>query len=293
MNAPQYSFLLNNPEQINVLHTTFLEKLTANFPYFQSAQALLLKNLYVQNSFKYNNQLKKTASQTFDRDVLFEFITSTEFSAIQKQFFDEKQAKIKEIIVNNIEIVSEKETENQEVSSETTPVYNKLEQSIRNSIPLETIDYQEIEFVKKETLEKKLNIGKPLEFTATEKHSFEEWLQLSSYKPINREKEIAKNVISIAVDSEIQKKRHIIDKFIENNPKISPIKNYIPTANVVQETTDNSELMTETLAKVYLEQKKYTKAIQAYEILILKYPEKFSYFANRISDIKKLQQNNN
>jgi hypothetical protein len=36
---------------------------------------------------------------------------------------------------------------------------------------------------------------------------------------------------------------------------------------------DHSSLMTETLAKVYLEQKKY-KAIQAYEILILKYPEK-------------------
>jgi virulence-associated protein VapD len=52
-------------------------------------------------------------------------------------------------------------------------------------------------------------------------------------------------------------------------------------------------LMTETLAKVYLEQKKYQKAIQAYEILILKYPEKISFFADRISDIKILQQNNN
>ena len=51
--------------------------------------------------------------------------------------------------------------------------------------------------------------------------------------------------------------------------------------------------MTETLAKVYLEQKKYSKAIQAYEILILKYPEKSSFFAHRILDIKNLQQNNN
>ena len=55
---------------------------------------------------------------------------------------------------------------------------------------------------------------------------------------------------------------------------------------------NNSYLMTETLAKVYLEQKKYLKAIQAYEILILKYPEKSSYFADRMSDIKILQQNN-
>ncbi|TQM39228.1 hypothetical protein BC670_0001, partial [Flavobacterium branchiophilum] len=56
---------------------------------------------------------------------------------------------------------------------------------------------------------------------------------------------------------------------------------------------NNTHLMTETLAKVYLEQKKYLKAIQAYEILILKYPEKSSLFANRILDIKNLQQNNN
>jgi hypothetical protein len=50
--------------------------------------------------------------------------------------------------------------------------------------------------------------------------------------------------------------------------------------------------MTETLARIYLEQKKYQKAIQAYEILILKYPEKSSFFANQISDIKALQQYN-
>jgi hypothetical protein len=50
--------------------------------------------------------------------------------------------------------------------------------------------------------------------------------------------------------------------------------------------------MTETLARVYLEQHKYDKAIQAYEILILKYPEKSSFFADRITDIQILQQNN-
>jgi len=87
----------------------------------------------------------------------------------------------------------------------------------------------------------------------------------------------------------------LIDKFIETNPKISPAsKNATVTPFVSEQPAiENSYLMTETLAKVYLEQKKYQKAIQAYEILILKYPEKISFFANRISDIKALQQNNN
>jgi hypothetical protein len=47
--------------------------------------------------------------------------------------------------------------------------------------------------------------------------------------------------------------------------------------------------MTETLAHVYLEQKKYQKAITAFTVLSLKYPEKSSFFANQIKAIKKIQ----
>ena len=86
----------------------------------------------------------------------------------------------------------------------------------------------------------------------------------------------------------------MIDKFIETSPRIPPVKHDTPLPSIFYEPSkaDNSYLMTETLARVYLEQKKYQRAIQAYQILILKYPEKSSFFANRISDIKILQQNN-
>ena len=46
--------------------------------------------------------------------------------------------------------------------------------------------------------------------------------------------------------------------------------------------------MTETLAKVYLEQGHLDKAIMAYEILSLKYPQKSSLFANQIKAIKQI-----
>lgn len=49
--------------------------------------------------------------------------------------------------------------------------------------------------------------------------------------------------------------------------------------------------MTETLARVYLEQEKYTEAIQAYQILMLKNPAKSVFFAEQIAMIRKLQQN--
>ena len=51
--------------------------------------------------------------------------------------------------------------------------------------------------------------------------------------------------------------------------------------------------MTETLARIYVEQKNYDKAIQSYRILSLKYPEKSSFFADQIQAIKVLQEKNN
>ena len=48
--------------------------------------------------------------------------------------------------------------------------------------------------------------------------------------------------------------------------------------------------MTETLAKVFVKQQKYTKALQAYQILGLKYPEKNSFFVDQIKEIKRLQK---
>jgi hypothetical protein len=160
------------------------------------------------------------------------------------------------------------------------------------------------------TAEENLEIGKPLDFSVNEKHSFQEWLQLAKPEPIDRtnerqnhgSKEAVKKETKVEnivendmIDEEKKKKAEIIDKFIETNPKISPIKQtaIIPAVQSDAYKEDNSYLMTETLARVYLEQKKYTKAIQAYEILILKYPEKITFFADRISDIKILQQNNN
>ena len=50
--------------------------------------------------------------------------------------------------------------------------------------------------------------------------------------------------------------------------------------------------MTESLAKVYLQQKNYKKAIQAYKILSLKNPEKSGFFADQIRAIKKIMAQN-
>ncbi|MDR6966228.1 tetratricopeptide (TPR) repeat protein [Flavobacterium arsenatis] len=304
MNTTEITYLLNKPNAINDKHTFGLERIVEEFPYFQSARALYLKGLYNQDSFKYNQALRVTASYTTDRSVLFDFITTGNFATLQKTFLDEKEAMINNIIVNESEIIVRDESQKTEepVVEKATESINKLEQSILTSIKeaspeveLENEIQEETqhEASKLELIEEKLEIGKPLGFSKEEKHSFQEWLQLASFSPINREIAPVEEKTE-EKDLEKKKKLEIIDKFIEANPKIPPIKQTETKPIVLQQTEgDTSYLMTETLAKVYLEQKKYQKAIQAYEILILKYPEKSSLFADRISDIKFIQQNNN
>ncbi len=279
MNVTDYTYLINKPEK----QTEALEKVLIEFPYFQSARAIQLKGLYNQNSFKYNTALKVTAAHSTDRSILFDFITSDTFTSIQKGLYDKKALEILDInVVDSETIVTEEKTESK---------INSLERSILTSIKeASAVDVDDAS----KTTEEKLAIGKPLDFSKSEQHSFQEWLQLSRTEPIQREKESPINLPLPVIDEDKRKKLELIDKFIEASPKISPVKHGVAsTVTFDLNAADNSFLMTETLARVYLEQKKYQKAIQAYEILILKYPEKSSFFADRISDIKILQHNNN
>ncbi|SDQ48210.1 hypothetical protein SAMN05421664_1765 [Chryseobacterium soldanellicola] len=83
----------------------------------------------------------------------------------------------------------------------------------------------------------------------------------------------------------IEIKNKVIETFIETNPKISQLKDEVNF--VVKEKNDDiSHLMTETLANLYFEQKLYTKAIKAFEVLMNKFPEKKDYFEAKIQEIK-------
>lgn len=83
----------------------------------------------------------------------------------------------------------------------------------------------------------------------------------------------------------------IIDKFIKEDPAISPLKpNEIKenlkdlTEPVVQK---RKQPVSETFAVILEKQGKFGKSIEIYEELILKYPEKKAYFAGRIEELKK------
>ena len=289
LNTETYTYLLDAPQNIEDQHMEELEGVIAAYPYFQSARALQLKALKNRNSYRYNDSLRKTAAYTTDRDILFEYITSEEFvqNAISEKI-KQHDPSVKEIEVT-VENVSE------QVSLE---IDNQLKAEIKKAEAILDPDLFERKLASVENLvedpgapvidatseEVTLDTNKPLEFEKDDGHSFSEWLKLTKAVPVKREEDPGKTE-----QDNKARKFELIEKFIQDNPKIEPGRSGKKKKNLAKAFTQSPEtLMTETLARVYVQQKNYKKALQAYNILILKYPEKSGFFADQIRAIKKL-----
>ena len=290
MNVSDFIHILQKSDTIlSPKQTRDLEGMLEEYPYFQAARALHLKGLKKLDSYKYNSALKITAAHTTDREVLFDFITTPEFT----------QNEISDSILGRTSKLEDKDAISEEIEPNPNTEVILGESEEKSALPQNIKDAEDIlnpELFKTKEVNSQsedikhiqdeatqLELGKPIPFTQSEKHSFNQWLQLASKKPIARtveEKQLKK-----------QKNFELLDKFIESKPKIIPKEESESKVNIKESIKiDQSELMTETLAKVYLEQKKYKKAIRAFKILSLKYPEKSGFFADQIQRVKNLQK---
>lgn len=269
MNTLNFTKLLHTPSKLKKKHGAAIKALIEEFPYFQSAHALQLKYLKQTDSYKYNNALKTTAAHTTDRSILFDFITSEVFL----------QNSVSEQIKNNHEGLKMLDvTDYQDISN-----HSKREESLLKM----SIDSTEEAGVTNQDAAEILNLGTPLEFDKNDTLSFSQWLQLTKAKPIDR------SAKKENTPSKQSKNFDLIDAFISKNPKIKPAKTEGKIENIAEQRTDEPEqLMTETLARIYVEQKNYDRAIQSYTILSLKYPEKSGLFADQIKAIQELQEKN-
>jgi hypothetical protein len=109
------------------------------------------------------------------------------------------------------------------------------------------------------------------------------------------------NQIQVLDESEIENNGNsLIDKFLSSNS--GKIRNFHDEVNgtelenrieiIEKSTAENDDIITETLASIYFQQKNYEKALNAYKKLSLKYPEKSIYFATQIKEIEKIKNTN-
>jgi hypothetical protein len=292
LNTKTYTDLLANPQQFNSGNLEELAAVIEKYPYFQSARALQLKGLHNTESYLYNDALRKTAAYTADRDVLFDYITSESFSQNEIS----KNIQQQETQVSELEVVSEDLSEEVsiEIDKQIKAELKKAEAILNPELFRRKLDsVKEISEPQTQTAaEEILKPNQPLAFKKEDTHSFSEWLKLTKAAPIDRsmpsEGKSSKDKIPEDKNDK-DKKFELIDRFIQKRPRLEPAKTEAGQKDLSEPFIQTPEaLMTETLAKVYVQQKNYDKALQAYKILILKYPEKSGFFADQIRAIKKL-----
>lgn len=85
------------------------------------------------------------------------------------------------------------------------------------------------------------------------------------------------------------KEDSILEKFIKEEPQLkAPNSQKLDTENKARKSSeDPNDLVSETLAQIYIDQMLFQKALETFKKLSLKYPEKSTYFADQITQLEK------
>lgn len=257
------SHLIGNPFEVQLSDVALLQDEIEKYPYFPTLRTLLLFAMKEHGHSSYQKELKKTSICCPSRVALYHYL--------------QKEQRQPEIV---------KEIEETEIPylnpNPTSPI---AEIPVETEIPIQTETEIQVEaesqIETKEIEEMPVPETKAVEVNPDSEMTFSEWLSLSSKESTaKKEGPTEKNI-----------KYKLIDEFIEKSPKISPLEKAVsqdPPAAKPGLNTEYSDLMTETLAQIYVNQRKFDKALRAYRILSLKYPEKKEFFEDQIRKIEEL-----
>ncbi len=291
-----------------------LIQLTDQFPYCGIFHELLAKLNHSQKSYKTENSINQAALFVNNRSAFFDFI----FKQTLLNTFEKVEEKItatsEETLPNQNEeaspLAGEKESsiessspkekipEPEPVSPETIEIETaKTKESKEDSQPENEINNEAKAEMLKE-LEKQIisnAVSASIQLEASEKDEapeeiIDEQVELSLNKNQKLSFSSWLKTFDSSVDDETekQKKRTIIEKFIQNDPQITPKQTQFFSApeNAKLSLAEDETFVTETLAEIYAKQGNISKAVKAFEILMSKNPEKKVFFAARIKELK-------
>jgi len=263
MNKDQFISYLTNPSGLNLSTLDELDGLIKDFPYFQSARILYTLNLFKEHNIHYDAELKTTAIYAGNRNILKKHIDRIE--------------RVK------FESVVEPEPEQEQEVSEANPA-DKTETTGKAEAPIEYETPDGTATNERESVGEK----------STEEDTIAQLKKIieQRIREIEEEKK-RKGEDKKAKPLSKKSKQNIIDEFIQNQPSISRTKSkfYDPVDKAKESIVEQEDIVSETLATIYMDQGYYEKAINMYEKLILKIPEKSSYFAALIKKANKELKN--
>jgi tetratricopeptide (TPR) repeat protein len=274
MNRNDFINMMSEKDPLSRQSLGEVYELVDMFPYFQSAHLLLLKGLHSNADVKFESQLRASAIHIADREVLYYLLSNKPDTQVKLQ--DETiEPKIHE--PSGSTETDQTVIESAKNSIELITEFERLADMPRNQDDLD--QEEEVVFY--------MDPG----FSLPEQDDLLE-LDLDSNKKYGEDDTAIEAEINIELDvpSKKQLQSDLIDKFIDANPRIEPNREKInvPVEDISQPyTEEKGGFVTETLARIYVSQGYYSKAIDIYEKLSLKFPEKSSYFAAQIEKVKE------
>jgi hypothetical protein len=297
MDAKSFIGILKKPHRLANTGLTELIELGNQYPYTSIIHTLIAKKSEQESPEDFDSYLAKAAIYSLDRKKLHYIINSvaevssvdtideTEETVVLETPQPEIAAPLSETIETN---VTENNTIN--IADEIIPIEISADSLIQQ---IETAEAEKKD--KKKKKEKKKHKEEEdafTEITVDTRLSFLEWLKYINKYRKPPEKELETHYAAAQYEAEIIQEEPEEAEITAPLPsiwkKVSNEKAEVIISDLAERSIKKDEsTITETFAKILELQKKYAQAIDAYEKLSLKYPEKNAFFALRIDELKK------